>query len=155
MTNGGFGSNQEIRRPGDDLRSSVKPGRRGRCSARLKRANKRCGASEAANGRTRVVVPFEPLAIAVIRSRIMGGQLADTIIQVVVEGAAVFAIGVCLGQPGFRQSPPRGGYCPSGRGYSLRYRKRLQYCCSYRRAGRRACRGSEVLVSSTVKDLTG
>jgi len=46
------------------------------------------------------VVACELVAIAFIRCRLMGGQLARTIIQVVVGGAVVFAIGVCLGRAG-------------------------------------------------------
>ena len=47
-----------------------------------------------------VVVACELVAIAFIRCRFMGGQLAKTIIRVVVGGAVVFAIGVWLGRAG-------------------------------------------------------
>ena len=42
----------------------------------------------------------ELLAIAFIRYRFMGGALANTVVQVVVGGALVFAIGVWLGRIG-------------------------------------------------------
>ena len=47
-----------------------------------------------------VVVACELLAIAFIGYRFMGGALADTIVQVVIGGALVFAIGVWLGRVG-------------------------------------------------------
>ena len=47
-----------------------------------------------------VVVGCELLAIAFIRYRFMGGRLLNTIVQVVIGGAVVFAIGVCLGRLG-------------------------------------------------------
>jgi VIT1/CCC1 family predicted Fe2+/Mn2+ transporter len=47
-----------------------------------------------------VVVIVELIAIAFIRHRFMGGRLANTIVQVVIGGAIVFAIGVWLGQIG-------------------------------------------------------
>jgi erythrin-vacuolar iron transport family protein len=47
-----------------------------------------------------VVVACELLAIAFIRYRFMGGRLFNTIVQVVIGGALVFAIGVCLGRIG-------------------------------------------------------
>ncbi len=47
-----------------------------------------------------VVVFLELIAIAFIRHRFMGGSLGNTIVQVVIGGAIVFAIGVWLGQVG-------------------------------------------------------
>ena len=47
-----------------------------------------------------VVVVCELVAIAFIRYRFMGGRLLQTIIQVVVGGAIVLAIGVLLGRIG-------------------------------------------------------
>ena len=47
-----------------------------------------------------VVVACELLAIAFVRYRFMGGALANTVVQVVVGGALVFAIGVWLGRIG-------------------------------------------------------
>jgi hypothetical protein len=47
-----------------------------------------------------VVVACELIAIAFIRYRFMGGALANTIVQVVIGGALVFAIGVWLGRVG-------------------------------------------------------
>jgi len=47
-----------------------------------------------------IVVACELLAIAFIRYRFMGGALADTIVQVVIGGALVFAMGVCLAHIG-------------------------------------------------------
>jgi hypothetical protein len=47
-----------------------------------------------------VVVACELIAIAFIRYRFMGGKLVNTIVQIVVGGAIVFAIGVCLGRIG-------------------------------------------------------
>jgi erythrin-vacuolar iron transport family protein len=47
-----------------------------------------------------VVVACELVAIAFIRYRFMGGKLLGTIIQVVIGGALVFAIGVLLGRVG-------------------------------------------------------
>ena len=47
-----------------------------------------------------VVVACELIAIAFIRYRFMGGALANTIGQVVIGGALVFAIGVWLGRVG-------------------------------------------------------
>jgi membrane protein YqaA with SNARE-associated domain/VIT1/CCC1 family predicted Fe2+/Mn2+ transporter len=47
-----------------------------------------------------VVVACELVAIAFIRYRFMGGKLFKTIIQVVIGGAIVFAIGVLLGRIG-------------------------------------------------------
>jgi len=47
-----------------------------------------------------VVVACELVAIALIRYRFMGGKLLSTITQVVIGGALVFAIGVCLGRIG-------------------------------------------------------
>jgi erythrin-vacuolar iron transport family protein len=47
-----------------------------------------------------VVVACELLAISFIRYRFMGGKLVNTIIQVVIGGAIVFAIGVVLGRVG-------------------------------------------------------
>src|SRR6476659_3234372 len=46
------------------------------------------------------VVICELITIAFIRYRFMGGELADTIVQVVIGGGIVFAIGVWLGQVG-------------------------------------------------------
>jgi hypothetical protein len=46
------------------------------------------------------VVACELIAIAFIRYRFMGGKLANTIVQVVIGGGIVFAIGVWLGQIG-------------------------------------------------------
>ena len=47
-----------------------------------------------------VVVACELVAIAFIRYRWMGGPLFNTIVQVVIGGALVFAIGVGLGRVG-------------------------------------------------------
>jgi VIT1/CCC1 family predicted Fe2+/Mn2+ transporter len=47
-----------------------------------------------------VVVGLELLAIAFIRRRFMGGRLGATIVQVVIGGGIVFAIGVWLGKIG-------------------------------------------------------
>lgn len=47
-----------------------------------------------------IVVACELVAIAFIRYRFMGGRLANTIVQVVIGGAIVFAIGVWLGHVG-------------------------------------------------------
>lgn len=47
-----------------------------------------------------IVVFLELIAIAFIRHRFMGGSLGNTIVQVVIGGAIVFAIGVWLGQVG-------------------------------------------------------
>ena len=47
-----------------------------------------------------IVVACELMAIAYIRYRFMSGRLLNTIIQVVVGGALVFAIGVWLGRIG-------------------------------------------------------
>jgi VIT1/CCC1 family predicted Fe2+/Mn2+ transporter len=47
-----------------------------------------------------IVVLCELFAIAVIRYHFMGGRLASTIIQVIIGGGSVFAIGVWLGQIG-------------------------------------------------------
>jgi hypothetical protein len=46
------------------------------------------------------VVACELVAIAFIRYRFMGGRLFNTIVQVVVGGALVFAIGSYLGRIG-------------------------------------------------------
>jgi VIT1/CCC1 family predicted Fe2+/Mn2+ transporter len=46
------------------------------------------------------VVAFELIAIAYIRYRFMGGKLASTVVQVVIGGGIVFAIGVWLGRIG-------------------------------------------------------
>jgi erythrin-vacuolar iron transport family protein len=46
------------------------------------------------------VVVFELLAIAFIRYRFMGGRLANTIVQVVIGGGLVFAVGFWLGRVG-------------------------------------------------------
>jgi hypothetical protein len=46
------------------------------------------------------VVVCELIAIASIRYRFMGGRLANTVVQVVVGGGIVFAIGVWLGRIG-------------------------------------------------------
>jgi erythrin-vacuolar iron transport family protein len=46
------------------------------------------------------VVVCELITIAFIRYRFMGGELASTIVQVVIGGGIVFAIGVWLGQIG-------------------------------------------------------
>jgi hypothetical protein len=46
------------------------------------------------------VVACELIAIAFIRYRFMGGKLANTIVQVVIGGGIVFAIGIWLGQIG-------------------------------------------------------
>jgi hypothetical protein len=46
------------------------------------------------------VVICELLAIAFIRYRFMGGKLANTVVQVVIGGGIVFAIGVWLGRIG-------------------------------------------------------
>jgi VIT1/CCC1 family predicted Fe2+/Mn2+ transporter len=47
-----------------------------------------------------VVVACELLAISFIRYRFMGGKILNTIFQVVIGGAVVFAIGVLLGRIG-------------------------------------------------------
>jgi erythrin-vacuolar iron transport family protein len=47
-----------------------------------------------------VVVACELIAISFIRYRFMGGKLVNTVVQVVVGGAIVFAIGVFLGRLG-------------------------------------------------------
>jgi erythrin-vacuolar iron transport family protein len=47
-----------------------------------------------------VVVFCELLTIAFIRYRFMGGKLANTIVQIVIGGSFVFAIGVLLGRVG-------------------------------------------------------
>ena len=47
-----------------------------------------------------VVVGCELIAIAFIRRRFMGGRLGNTIVQVVIGGGIVFAIGVWLGHVG-------------------------------------------------------
>jgi VIT1/CCC1 family predicted Fe2+/Mn2+ transporter len=46
------------------------------------------------------VVFSELLAIAFIRYRFMGGRLANTIVQVIIGGAIVFAVGFWLGRVG-------------------------------------------------------
>jgi erythrin-vacuolar iron transport family protein len=46
------------------------------------------------------VVTCQLFAIAFIRYRFMGGRLLNTIVQVVIVGALVFAIGVWLGHIG-------------------------------------------------------
>jgi hypothetical protein len=46
------------------------------------------------------VVACELIAIAFIRYRFMGGKLLNTIVQIIVGGAIVFAIGVFLGRIG-------------------------------------------------------
>lgn len=46
------------------------------------------------------IVAVELLAIAFIRWRYMGGRLAGTIVQVLVGGGLVFAIGLALGRIG-------------------------------------------------------
>jgi hypothetical protein len=46
------------------------------------------------------VVVAELLAIAFIRYRFMGGRLANTIVQVIIGGAIVFAVGFGLGRVG-------------------------------------------------------
>ena len=46
------------------------------------------------------VVVLELLAIAFIRYRFMGGRLANTIVQVIIGGGIVFAVGFWLGQVG-------------------------------------------------------
>jgi VIT1/CCC1 family predicted Fe2+/Mn2+ transporter len=46
------------------------------------------------------VVVSELLAIAFIRYRFMGGRLANTIVQVIIGGGIVFAVGFWLGQVG-------------------------------------------------------
>ncbi|MCA0422200.1 MAG: VIT family protein [Proteobacteria bacterium] len=46
------------------------------------------------------VVVLELLAIAYIRYRFMGGRLGNTIVQVIIGGGIVFAIGVWLGKIG-------------------------------------------------------
>ena len=46
------------------------------------------------------MVVCELIAIAFIRYRFMGGKLANTIVQVVIGGGIVFAIGVWLGRIG-------------------------------------------------------
>jgi erythrin-vacuolar iron transport family protein len=46
------------------------------------------------------VVVAELLTIAFIRYRFMGGRLASTIVQIILGGAIVFAIGVGLGKFG-------------------------------------------------------
>jgi erythrin-vacuolar iron transport family protein len=46
------------------------------------------------------VVVLELLAIAFIRCRFMGGRLANTIVQVIIVGGIVFAVGFWLGQVG-------------------------------------------------------
>ena len=47
-----------------------------------------------------VIVACELIAIAFIRFRFMGGRLLATIVQVVIGGAIVFAVGVWLGRIG-------------------------------------------------------
>ena len=47
-----------------------------------------------------VVVACELVAIAAIRFRFMGGRLASTVVQVVIGGGVVFAIGLILGKVG-------------------------------------------------------
>ena len=47
-----------------------------------------------------VVVACELLAIALIRRRFMGGRLSSNVVQVVIGGGIVFAIGVWLGRIG-------------------------------------------------------
>jgi erythrin-vacuolar iron transport family protein len=47
-----------------------------------------------------LIVACELVAIAFIRYRFMGGKLVNTIVQVVIGGAIVFAIGVILGRVG-------------------------------------------------------
>jgi VIT1/CCC1 family predicted Fe2+/Mn2+ transporter len=47
-----------------------------------------------------MVVACELFAIALIRYRFMGGKLLNTIVQVVIGGVIVFAIGVGLGRIG-------------------------------------------------------
>jgi hypothetical protein len=47
-----------------------------------------------------VVVICELLSIAFIRYRFMSGRLAKTLVQVVIGGGIVFAIGVWLGRIG-------------------------------------------------------
>jgi len=47
-----------------------------------------------------LVAACELLAIAFIRYRFMGGRRLNTIVQVVIGGALVFAIGVWLGRIG-------------------------------------------------------
>jgi hypothetical protein len=46
------------------------------------------------------IVACELITIAFIRYRLMGGRLASTIVQVVIGGAIVFAIGLWLGRIG-------------------------------------------------------
>jgi erythrin-vacuolar iron transport family protein len=46
------------------------------------------------------IVFFELLAIAFIRYRFMGGRLGNTIVQVIIGGAIVFAVGFGLGRVG-------------------------------------------------------
>jgi VIT1/CCC1 family predicted Fe2+/Mn2+ transporter len=46
------------------------------------------------------VVACELVAIAFIRRRFMGGRLANTVVQVLIGGGIVFAIGVWLGRMG-------------------------------------------------------
>ena len=46
------------------------------------------------------VVVSELLAIAFIRYRFMGGRLANTIVQVIIGGGIVFAVGFWLGRVG-------------------------------------------------------
>ena len=46
------------------------------------------------------VVFLELLAIAFIRYRFMGGRLASTIVQVIIGGGIVFAVGFWLGRIG-------------------------------------------------------
>jgi len=47
-----------------------------------------------------VVVVCELLTIAFIRYRFMGGKLASSIVQIIIGGGIVFAIGVGLGRIG-------------------------------------------------------
>jgi hypothetical protein len=53
-----------------------------------------------------VVVGCELVAISFLRCRFMGGKLAETIVQVVVGGAIVFAIGSSSGASVRRKSSP-------------------------------------------------
>jgi hypothetical protein len=45
-------------------------------------------------------VAFELIAIAVIRYKFMQGNLATTILQVIIGGGLVFALGLWLGKIG-------------------------------------------------------
>ena len=60
----------------------------------------RCVAARSQASRPASAACSELIAIAFIRYRFMGGKLANTIVQVVIGGGIVFAIGVWLGRIG-------------------------------------------------------